>query len=86
MSTSLTPTTKPNHPVCCGVCGHSFRQDPCFEVDCPDCGAKKGQYCKRPSGHQGPLIPFHAARDFKAHKEGYYNHQGISGCGPNVNN
>lgn len=31
-------------------------------VDCPTCGAKAGGWCKRPSGHSGPMVAFHAAR------------------------
>lgn len=31
-------------------------------VPCPNCGAKAGRWCKRPSGHSGPFVGFHAAR------------------------
>ena len=31
-------------------------------VPCPSCGANAGAYCRRPSGHSGPLIQPHAAR------------------------
>lgn len=31
-------------------------------VPCPTCGAKAGRWCKRPSGHSGPMVSFHAAR------------------------
>jgi len=31
-------------------------------VDCPTCGAKAGRWCRRPSGHSGPMVAFHAAR------------------------
>lgn len=31
-------------------------------VDCPTCGAKAGNWCKRPSGHSGPMVAFHATR------------------------
>lgn len=31
-------------------------------VACPGCGAKIGNWCKRPSGHSGPFVAFHAAR------------------------
>jgi len=30
--------------------------------ECPTCGAKVGSWCKRPSGHSGPFVQFHAAR------------------------
>jgi predicted nucleic acid-binding Zn-ribbon protein len=68
------PAAAPNNPVHCGRCGHRYQQDPPFEVDCPECGAKAGQYCKRPSGHQGPFVPFHAKRDLLAKEKGYYEH------------
>lgn len=38
------------------------------EVACPYCDAKKGSYCKRPSGHSGPFVYPHADRRKKAHK------------------
>ena len=31
-------------------------------VPCPTCGARAGSWCKRPSGHSGPFVDFHAAR------------------------
>lgn len=31
-------------------------------VPCPSCAAKIGCWCKRPSGHSGPMVAFHAAR------------------------
>lgn len=31
-------------------------------VPCPACGVKAGRWCKRPSGHSGPFVDFHAAR------------------------
>lgn len=35
---------------------------PFAQVDCPTCGATAGHWCRRPSGHSGPLVEFHAAR------------------------
>ena len=70
-------------PVCCTSCGHEFPQDPPFSVPCRQCGAKVGQYCKRPSGHSGPFVPFHAVRDIDALVAGGYDHDGNSKCGPN---
>lgn len=32
------------------------------EVPCPYCGAKATGWCKRPSGHSGPFVRFHADR------------------------
>lgn len=37
-------------------------KSPYMAVDCPACGAKAGRWCKRPSGHSGPMVAFHAAR------------------------
>lgn len=37
-------------------------RDPVMAVPCPTCGAKAGRWCKRPSGHSGPFVAFHAAR------------------------
>jgi hypothetical protein len=41
------------------------------EVPCPHngCGAKAGSYCKRPSGHSGPLVAPHKARREAAQAE-----------------
>jgi hypothetical protein len=79
---SFYPSSKPRVPVQCNGCGHEFPQDPVFQVECPDCHAKPGQYCKRPSGHQGPLVPFHSARDIKTLELGFYDHPTKQGCGP----
>jgi len=82
---ALKPAGKPGMPAYCAAegCGHEFPQDPCFEVDCPDCGAKKSQYCQRPSGHQGPFVLFHSGRDLLALKLGFYDHENREGrpCG-----
>lgn len=43
-------------------------KSPYMAVPCPSCGAKVGCWCKRPSGHSGPMVAFHAARR-KAAKE-----------------
>ena len=37
-------------------------RDLVMAVACPTCGAKAGRWCKRPSGHSGPFVAFHAAR------------------------
>lgn len=37
--------------VSCRQCGQAWPRDPVLEVACPDCGAKVGQRCRRPSGH-----------------------------------
>jgi hypothetical protein len=74
----LLAAGKPGQPVRCRKCGHEFPQDPPFEVACPDCHAPPGQTCRRPSGHSGPFVPFHAARDLLALERGHYDHE----CGP----
>lgn len=80
---NLLPKGKPNRPVHCSSCGHEFPQDPPFNVSCPTCLAGAGTYCKRPSGHSGPFVPFHVERDLLALQNGYYDHRGEKGCGPN---
>jgi hypothetical protein len=79
----LHAAAKPGQGVVCMRCGHGFPQDPPFEVTCPACGAGPGQYCKRPSGHSGPFVEFHASRDLEALRLGFYDHDGVEGCGPN---
>ena len=70
---SLYAAARPGVPVTCnGPCGRSWPQDPPFEVACPECKAPAGTYCRRPSEHSGPLVPFHAARDRAALEAGFY--------------
>lgn len=61
----------------CTLCRHEWKRDPVFEVKCPTCKAKVGAFCKRPSGHSGPLVNFHAARDLAASDAGAYDHECI---------
>ena len=70
----LAAAYKPGEPCPCADCGYVWPQDPCYEVACPQCGAKAGTYCKRPSEHQGPFVNFHAARDLEADRQGFYDH------------
>lgn len=42
--------------------GTSKFKSPYIAVGCPTCGATVGHWCKRPSGHSGPMVAFHAAR------------------------
>ena len=58
----------------CALCGRTWRHAPCFEAPCPQCGTNVGAYCQRPSGHSGPLVPFHAARDLAAAAARKYRH------------
>ncbi len=83
----LIAAGKPGSSVPCRTCNHEFQQDPCFNVECPVCRAKAGQYCKRPSEHSGPFVPFHRERDLLALKEGHYDHVNSHGdtCGPQSN-
>lgn len=37
--------------VSCRTCGREWPRDPALEVVCPNCRAKVGQQCRRPSGH-----------------------------------
>lgn len=69
---ALLAAAKPGTPVGCTLCTATWPQDPPFEVECPTCHAKPGAYCRRPSGHSGPFVPFHAARDLAALDAGAY--------------
>ena len=67
------PAAAPGVPVVCGAgCGRTWPQDPPYEVACPACGANPGARCRRPSGHSGPYVAFHAARDLAAFDAGHY--------------
>jgi hypothetical protein len=80
---SLVPSVKPGKPINCNSCGYQHPQDPPFSVKCPECHASPGTYCKRPSGHSGPFVAFHAERDVKALMEGFYDHPEMTeSCGP----
>lgn len=48
--------------VRCSKCGETWPRDPALEVPCPQCGAKVGVQCRRPSGHNVPG-GVHASRD-----------------------
>lgn len=58
----------------CRQCGHTWWRHPYLEVACPDCFAKPGQWCRRPSGHSGPFVAFHDARDVEALRLGFLDH------------
>lgn len=45
----------------CHTCGQTWPRHPVLEVECPDCRAKVGSWCKRPSGHQAHEL--HVARE-----------------------
>jgi hypothetical protein len=49
-------------------------------VPCPDCHAPVGVGCRRPSGHSGPFVELHAARDLLADREGKYG-PSLGSCG-----
>ena len=71
---ALLAAAKPGVSVGCQNCAQRYPQDPPFEVVCPVCGDAAGSYCRRPSGHSGSFIPFHAERDLLAKKRGFYGH------------
>jgi hypothetical protein len=43
-------------PGLCSSCVPAVRV-----TKCPDCGSG-GKYCRRPSGHSGPMVAFHSER------------------------
>jgi hypothetical protein len=63
------------------VCDRTWPRDPVPEVACPDCKAPIGARCRRPSGHSGPLIELHAARDILADREDKYGSCPLGLCG-----
>jgi len=73
--------------ACCmkAGCNKTWPRDPCLEVECPTCGAKIGERCRRPSGH--PMRPgfhgfgFHDARDIAAYRAGHYGPCPLGCCG-----
>ena len=71
-------------PCVCSVpgCDREWPRDPMLEVSCPDCRAPVGVRCKRPSGHSGPFVQAHAARDFAADAAGAYGPCPLGRCGP----
>ena len=62
-------------------CDLSYERDPCLVV-CPDCLAPVGIGCRRPSGHAGPFVELHAARDLAADAAGAYGACPLGRCGP----
>lgn len=62
-------------------CDVEYARDPCLEVVCPDCQAAIGAGCRRPSGHGGPFVGLHAARDLAADAAGAYGTCPFGRCG-----
>ncbi len=62
-------------------CGKSWPRDPVLEIACPDCKAPIGVGCRRPSGHSGPFVELHAARDILADRQGKYGPCPLGLCG-----
>lgn len=62
-------------------CGREWSRDPVLEVECPDCKAPVGVGCRRPSGHSGPFVELHAARDILADRLGKYGPCPLGRCG-----
>jgi len=73
---------KIGEPIDCSSCGHTFPQDPPFEVECPHCQAQPNQRCRRPGEYAGGWIEIHKERDLLALKRGFYDHDGNYRCGP----
>lgn len=67
-----------NRSATCMKCGHHYELDPQLAVPCPECGAKAGSFCRRPSEHSGPMVNTHAIRDLLALALGKYD----CGCPP----
>lgn len=47
----------------CSACGQEWDEHPFLQLPCPLCGAEAGAWCKRPSGHSGPFVDIHIARE-----------------------
>ncbi|MCX8571169.1 hypothetical protein [Aminobacter sp. MET-1] len=62
-------------------CDRSWPRDPALEVACPDCRAKIGAPCKRPSGHPLFAHGVHGARDLAADAAGQYGVCPSGRCG-----
>ena len=62
-------------------CRKSWPQDPALKVACPTCGARKGQRCKRPSGHRVFGGMPHGDRDLEADAKGCYGACPLKICG-----
>lgn len=58
----------------CAECGHEWTapRDPALQVPCPDCSARVGAKCRKPSGHTAPHGWVHARRDVAALEAGAY--------------
>lgn len=48
----------------CHGCGQTWPRHPVLEVACPDCAARVGAWCKRPSGHKAAEL--HTSREIAA--------------------
>lgn len=60
-------------------CGKTWTRDPVLEVVCPDCRARVGVWCKRPSGHKA-MNP-HNSRDLLADRGAHYGDCPLGCCG-----
>lgn len=60
-------------------CGKSWPRDPILAVPCPDCRARAGAPCIRPSGHKASS--YHRARDIAADQAGAYGRCPLGHCG-----
>lgn len=71
-------------PFRCDRCGETWTHHPVLAVPCPDCGAERGIWCKRPSGHRawGDL---HVSREQAALDEGVLRRCGEAVSAINTN-
>ena len=77
MATIVTGNTRCARPEC----PSTWPRDPVLELVCPDCDAGVGVRCRRPSGHAGPFVDLHAARDLLADAQGAYGRCPLGICG-----
>lgn len=62
-------------------CNVTWPRDPVLEVECPDCRARVGVRCRRPSGHAGRFTALHVARDNLADAWGTNGRCPLALCG-----
>lgn len=61
-------------------CGRTWPRHPAREVSCPDCNARVGQRCRRPSEHGA--ADYHRARYLAAYDAGHFGECPWNCCRP----